>query len=171
MQECDLLNNKKLPVDVICGLDELSSYIGLCASFIKKNKDIQKKITKKEIEDINEILKYILTTLLSINSKLGSNTNKIQITDKNTKKLEEFIDNLDSALSPITFFILPTGAIEAAHLQIARAITRRIEREMIKATIENEEINKFMNRLSDLLFVLARYTNKVLNIEDIAWKH
>jgi cob(I)alamin adenosyltransferase len=77
-------------------------------------------------------------------------------------RLEQEIDELNGELEPLTSFVLPGGSPAAAHLHLARTITRRSERLMVEAA-ETETISetaiKFANRLSDFLFVAARYVN------------
>ncbi len=77
-------------------------------------------------------------------------------------RLEAEIDRLNEKLSPLTSFILPGGSPAAAHLHLARAIARRAERSVVAladAEPVSAEAVKFANRLSDLLFVAARYAN------------
>ena len=85
---------------------------------------------------------------------------------------ESIIDKYESKLDELKNFILPGGSKGAALLHICRTITRRAEREVValdnKVKIGNNIII-FLNRLSDLFFVLARYENKVSNIPDIKW--
>jgi cob(I)alamin adenosyltransferase len=89
------------------------------------------------------------------------------------KFLEEKIDSFENELSPITNFILPGGNLVASWIHISRAITRRAETKVITLS-EKEKINNFcavyLNRLSDLLFVIARTINKRNRINDIIWK-
>jgi len=83
------------------------------------------------------------------------------------------IDNFEKELSPITNFILPGGTKNASLLHFVRTVTRRAETQLIELA-EKEEINetckKYLNRLSDLFFVLARIINKRSGIPDIIWK-
>jgi cob(I)alamin adenosyltransferase len=87
--------------------------------------------------------------------------------------LENDIDNYEKELSPITYFILPGGSVESSTLHIARSITRRAETNVSKL-LSKDKINNlvliYLNRLSDLLFVISRTVNKRLQILDIAWK-
>ena len=81
-----------------------------------------------------------------------------------TKRLEELIDQINESLEPLTSFILPGGTPLAAWLHLGRTVCRRAERLVCQlATIEGEQVNpevvRYLNRLSDLLFVLARITN------------
>jgi len=87
--------------------------------------------------------------------------------------LEPIIDGFESELEPITFFILPGGSIEASLLHHARGVARRAETAIVslsKNQIINPAILVYLNRLSDLIFVAARVTNKRLDVADVAWR-
>ena len=87
--------------------------------------------------------------------------------------LENDIDTLDSGLTELTSFILPGGTLISSVLHLARTISRRAETHVV-ALSQKEEINKsagiYLNRLSDLLFVLTRTLNQRNNVNDIVWK-
>lgn len=96
----------------------------------------------------------------------------LRIQESQVLRLEDEIDQLNGELSPLTSFILPGGAAAAAHLHLARAIARRTERDIVAlADVEavSPEAIKFANRLSDLLFVAARWANDKGNA-DLLWK-
>jgi cob(I)alamin adenosyltransferase len=87
---------------------------------------------------------------------------KLRITTKHVERLEHAIDRLNERLKPLTSFVLPGGSVFAAHLHIARAVCRRAERRVVtlmKSQIINQQVMIYLNRLSDLLFVLARVAN------------
>ena len=95
-----------------------------------------------------------------------------QIEERHVQKLEGLIDELSEVVGPLQNFILPGGSIGAAHLHVARTICRRAEREVL--TLARAEpiggfVVPYLNRLSDLLFVMARYENKQLRIEEPLW--
>ena len=87
--------------------------------------------------------------------------------------LENDIDTLDSGLTELTSFILPGGTLISSVLHLARTISRRAETHVV-ALSRNEEINKdaaiYLNRLSDLMFILARSINNRKDKPDIVWK-
>ena len=87
--------------------------------------------------------------------------------------LEDVIDKLENELSELTSFILPGGTILASIIHLARTIARRAETYVV-ALSQNEEITNesfiYLNRLSDLLFIIARTINKRNNIKDVIWK-
>jgi cob(I)alamin adenosyltransferase len=96
-----------------------------------------------------------------------------QIEDRHIKQLEGFIDQLQKSLKPLDNFILPGGSVGAANLHVARCVCRRAERRVQTLTRE-EPIGRFcipyLNRLSDLLFVMARYENLKKQGKDVLWK-
>jgi len=96
----------------------------------------------------------------------------LRIQESQVLRLEAEIDQLNAQLTPLTSFILPGGSPTAAHLHLARAIARRAEREIVAlADVEkiSPEAIKFANRLSDLLFVAARWANDQ-GKADLLWK-
>ena len=157
-------NNQR--VDTYGNLDELSSLIGFAISF-----DLDKKVKK--------VLEHIQNDLLNIGAqlanpkKLGADKSKVFIfgTEK-ALSLEKLIDRYDSKLEPLRTFILPGGTKAAAFLHFSRATSRRVERALVslnrKETI-NPHILEYINRLSDLLFVLARYLNKRGKFKETLW--
>lgn len=101
---------------------------------------------------------------------------RLRVTPAYTKRLEEIIDSENAALAPLSSFILPGGASQAAWLHIARNVCRRAERHVtellsIPGEVEkvNPEVLRYLNRLSDLLFVLARVLNDA-GRGDVPWK-
>ena len=101
------------------------------------------------------------------------NRERLRVTDGQVERLEKDIDKLNEALSPLTSFVLPGGEASAAHLHLARTVCRRAERLTVElAARANEQVNpaavRYLNRLSDLLFVAARYVNG-RGQRDILW--
>jgi cob(I)alamin adenosyltransferase len=86
-------------------------------------------------------------------------------------ELESGIDAMESELVPLTTFILPGGTVAAAQLHVARTVCRRAER-LVVALEERDEagVVTYLNRLSDYLFVAARFANKRKGIEDVPWR-
>jgi cob(I)alamin adenosyltransferase len=88
------------------------------------------------------------------------------------ERLEHAIDTADSACPPLRSFVLPGGSPQAAALHVARTVCRRAEREVLSIddAQPRREVVVYLNRLSDLLFALARQSNAVLGVPDIPWK-
>ena len=127
-------------------------------------------------EDIRQVLTQIQNELFLLGSDLSNqnlNDLKNRISLDRVEKLEEFIDKFELELSPITNFILPGGNVAAAQIHQVRTIVRRAETLVVKLSDKNE-INsnciKYLNRLSDLMFVMGRLINKRNDVEDIIWK-
>ena len=144
-------------------VDELNASIGVVLSS-KIGKDIRDLLTR-----IQNDLFVVGADLANPDLKNKSN----RVTAEMIIYLEKEIDRLEEKLSPITYFILPGGNLIASQVHLARAICRRAETNMVSLS-ETDEINNqcliYMNRLSDLLFVVARTINKRKKISDIAWK-
>ncbi|MEM9186045.1 MAG: cob(I)yrinic acid a,c-diamide adenosyltransferase [Planctomycetota bacterium] len=95
------------------------------------------------------------------------------LTNEDVQSLERAIDQHESALAPLKQFILPGGAKSAAQLHVARCVCRRAER-LVVALGHHEAVREtpvqYMNRLADLLFVLARAANRARGIDDVPWQ-
>lgn len=105
---------------------------------------------KKNLVDISKDLFIVSSDII-----LGSN----KLINEKVKKLEELIDTYDSKLTPLTDFILPGSNLPSSYLHLSRTICRRAERRVVsvaKVSYVNDNILQYLNRLSDLLFVLAR---------------
>jgi len=154
-------------ISVIGGIDELNSFLGLTYTSRSKDKKIKALVIKLQRELFN------LGAVLAI-SKEKTPLNEIQQYEKKVKELERHIDEIDKKLPALKNFIVPSGEINAVYFHVARAICRRVERHLVKEVKNNRRtdlipIIKYINRLSDLLFVLARYSNKSSNEEEIVW--
>ena len=165
--ETDLLGGSaarkdSLKVESYGCIDETSSFIGL-ARYYTKNKVIKERL--KEIQ--NKLL--VLGGFLASDDK-GKEMMKDQIKEEDIKLLEEYIDEYNQKLPPLTHFILPGDVEVAAHFHVARTVVRRAERRIVSLAAQedlNPLIQKYVNRLSDLMFVLARYSEEV---ENKKWK-
>jgi len=144
-------------------IDELNSTLGIVLAMKLDN-------------DLNEIVSKIQNDLFIVGSDLANpdmNNQEIRTTKKMVSILEDMIDKLENELSELTSFILPGGTILASIIHLARTIARRAETHVV-ALSQNEEITNesfiYLNRLSDLLFIIARIINKRNNIKDVIWK-
>lgn len=144
-------------------VDELNSSLGIALS-LKLDADIANLLTK-----IQNDLFTVGADLANPDLKNTAN----RVTNDMVLFLESSIDKLEAELEPITYFILPGGDQIASQIHMSRAISRRAET-CIVYLAEIEEINTtckiYINRLADLLFVIARVINKRKMIKDIAWK-
>ncbi|MEX0621566.1 MAG: cob(I)yrinic acid a,c-diamide adenosyltransferase [Candidatus Woykebacteria bacterium] len=148
-------------------IDELNASLGLARSFTRDGK-------------ISRLLQNIQNELFNIGAELASpkklkkkTNNYYHLEQGETYKLESIIDQYDKKLHTLRSFILPGGTKTASALHLSRTVCRRAEREVVslsKVKEINPSILTYLNRLSDLLFVLARAENKKSKITDIPWK-
>ena len=151
-------------VEAYGAVDELNSQIGLARAIVKDAKT--KKILKSVQEDLFTLGGDLASELVS--AKVP------RINKSHVDNLEKTIDSINDELKPLRRFILPTGSIGAAQLHVARAVCRRAERRIASlAKIEsiNPEAIPYVNRLSSLLFVLARWVNQVDKVKEEEWTH
>jgi len=127
-------------------------------------------------DDINEILSQIQNELFLLGSDLSNhnlNDLKNRISLEMVENIEKIIDKFELELAPIANFILPGGNLAASQIHLVRTIIRRAETMVVKLS-DKEEINsnciKYLNRLSDLMFVMGRLINKRKDIQDTIWK-
>jgi cob(I)alamin adenosyltransferase len=147
-------------------LDELNSIIGLAISSVEDS-TISQILTQIQ-NDLFRISAILATPDQKTNEKLNQN-----VSTEDIGYLETQIDNLDEQMPVLQNFILPGGTESAAHLHLARTVCRRGERYLIKLFHHdniNPDIIVYINRLSDLLFVMARFMNHLKNVPDIPWK-
>jgi len=136
-----------------CGtLDELNSIIGVCASYSKQN----------ELEKIQNELHVL-------QAELANREPDTKISEKHIKRLEHLCDQYQNKCPPLRDFVLAGGCKSAAHLHHARSVARRAERKIV-ALDEKEELREevltYINRLSDLIFLMARHENTLNNIDE-----
>lgn len=143
----------------IGAIDELNSYLGII-------------ISQSEEKSLTEFLKEIQRNLFAINSILAGA--KLSFFKTKITQLEKRIDEIDEIIPPLKNFILPGGSQTAAHLQYARTLCRRAERHLVSLDQKEKlspELIKYLNRLSDCLFTLARNANHNLGITEEPWKN
>ena len=146
-------------------LDELNSYLGLL-----RDQDV--------LENNQEEIIRIQNVIFVMGSHLASDpeTSKVKIPDLKDEEiflLEQQIDTMDSELPAMKNFILPGGHPAVSHCHIARCVCRRAER-LVVALSEDETVDaqilRYLNRLSDYLFVLSRWVAQKQNAEETPWK-
>jgi len=159
--------NKNIPKDApimkfLGTLDECNSYIGLAVSYSKEDK------IRNILLSLQNDLFIIQAEVAGIAYKLPS---KVTIRESHTKKLEGTVISLDSEIPKITTFVLPGGSKLAAYCDVARSVARRVERVAIEFESElkiTSNVKKYLNRLSSVLFALARYSNVVAGVSELA---
>ena len=167
-----LIGGTKVPkshlrIEAYGTVDELNSYIGLCRDLLTD-------------ENSRKILQETQDRLFTIGSSLACDPikePKMRIPDleeKDVVLLENEIDKMNETIPAMKSFILPGGHPVLSHLHIARCVCRRAERCCVRLELESLEVEplilKYINRLSDYLFVLSRFTGHQMNIAEIPWK-
>jgi len=146
-------------IESLGNIDELNSIIGVL-------------LTEKLPNDKKEILNKIQHDLFDIGGEL-SIPNHMKINDKKISFLENTLDSMNKELPPLKEFILPGGSKVSSYCHLARTVCRRVERNLFKLA-QTDKVNeaslKYINRLSDMLFVLARFLNKTNKFNDVLWK-
>lgn len=151
-------------------IDELNSILGIC----RQNLD---EIPKKEKNILDSWIFAIQNDLFNIGSDLATPLasrweNMIILSDKDTVQLEKMIDYCQNLLEPLHEFVLPGGTKLNSYFHLARTICRRAERLIVSLSFEKEinpNILPFINRLSDLFFVLSRWAQKLAKLKEITW--
>ena len=145
-------------------IDELNSAIGVIRAM-------------KPAVDVDRILNRIQHDLFLLGADLATPRTKGQkkvprVEEHDVEHLERTIDRLDSSLEPLRQFVLPGGSRIAAEIHSVRTICRRAERRLVELSRKSDIGTTplvYINRLSDLLFVMARYVNKEDKVEEVKW--
>ncbi|WAA12941.1 cob(I)yrinic acid a,c-diamide adenosyltransferase [Fervidibacillus halotolerans] len=143
--------------------DEANSMIGLAISFLKKETFVEKEEFLRALYEVQTLLFHVGAELATPEGKEV----KWQLKDSHVSELEEKIDRLDEKIPPLKTFILPGGHPAASAIHVARTVVRRAERLAVSLDHINPVVLKYLNRLSDYLFVAARFVNYTLGYEDI----
>ena len=155
-------------IDAYGSVDELNSIIGLVRSL------------NADASPFDELLGTIQEALFVVGADLATPTRKDRanisiprVTQEDLECLESAIDRLETTLPPLKHFILPGGSPAGAALHMARTVARRAERQTVTLVREEPEtgetVIQYLNRLSDLLFVLARAVNQETGTEEHPW--
>ncbi|MDC1107272.1 cob(I)yrinic acid a,c-diamide adenosyltransferase [Prolixibacteraceae bacterium] len=147
-------------------VDELNSYIGMIRCFTEKSS--QEEIILIEIQK----KLFVVGGVLATDIEKVEESKRLICNEEDIVLLEKEIDRMDEFLEPMQFFILPGGEQGSSFCHLARTVCRRTERLVLKLSTEmdiQENVLKYLNRLSDYLFVLARYISEQKNIEETPW--
>jgi len=155
-------------------LDELSSHIGLARTAVRPLLD------DAQMRRLDEWLAWTQDALFSLGSELATPAEKRWegmplVSPEDASALERAIDEAQVQLEPLRNFIHPGGSTPGAHLHVARTVCRRAERLIISLREDEPEVSedcvRYVNRLSDALFVWARWVNHRLNVPEHIWNH
>ncbi|MFW2439130.1 MAG: cob(I)yrinic acid a,c-diamide adenosyltransferase [Arenicellales bacterium] len=154
------IDKDSLRISAIGSIDELNSLLGL--------------IVCEEIDqDSHDLLTEIQHHLFDMGGELSMPDQKIMQPESITW-LEQQLDRMNQELDPLEDFILPGGCRAAAISHVARSVCRRAERDVVSLSRSDEVstvVSGYLNRLSDLLFVMARFINKASGQPDVLWQH
>lgn len=158
-----------LRIDAIGRVDETNAAIGV----------VRVELVRSGVapEGVDAVLARVQHLLFDLGAELASRSVSMApskcLSDSEVTGIETEIDRFEKDLKPLQAFILPGGAAAAAQLHVARCICRRAERRLVElAAVEQVrgELLRYVNRLSDLLFVLARVVNQANRIPDVVWE-
>jgi len=156
------VSKTNLRIETYGTIDELSSVIGICRAYNPPKK------VDTFLNKVQEHL-FIIGAELAINATSPHKYLTTQIQKEDITFLEKCIDEIEFLNKPLRNFILPGGSLLGANIHFARTVCRRAERLVVKLSI-GSKINKniiiYLNRLSDFLFVLARWVNRLENFEE-----
>lgn len=154
-----------LRVEAYGTVDELNSVLGIV-------------LADNNESDVEMVLRQIQMQLFALGAELATPDPKRaagipHIGKEDTARLESLIDSLGAGLPPLRNFVLPGGTPSAARIHFARTVCRRAERAVVRLSHTEpvgEEAIVYLNRLSDLMFVLARHVNAKAGIQEVPWK-
>ena len=147
-------------------VDELNAHIGMLAHAIKG-----------EMPEVEQLIFKIQNKLFNLGAYLATEQTDVEapvygLSNDDVKAVEAMIDVLDEQLPPMRGFILPGGAQASVCCDICRTVTRRAERRVVTLASQapvNPLVLRFLNRLSDFFFILARHCNVTSGVEEVLW--
>ena len=154
-------------------VDELNSELGVLLTYLEKEED--RLVVGQVQNDLFVVGGYLATDQSSPNAR-----HQIVVSDEMVSMLESAIDSIESSLPPLRAFVLPGGSRGSAVCHVCRTVCRRAERRILDLNNHltsdgndgiDENVLRYINRLSDFLFVLARKINIIANKDEIIWKN
>jgi len=142
-------------------VDELNSLLGLA-------------LAAEPPEEVADVLRAVQNDLFDLGADVSvpfaPGAEKLRVRDDQVARLEELCDRFNADLPVLKSFVLPGGTEAAARLHVARAVCRRAEIEALRAERLNPVVHRYLNRLSDLLFILARTANAAAGRDEPLWR-
>jgi len=161
------VSKSDLRIEAYGTVDELNSFVGLCRDLIINE---NARATLQEIQD----RLFTIGSALAVDPAKESKLKIPDLHETDVNLLESEIDTMNDILPPMKHFILPGGHVTVANIHITRCVCRRAERLCVRLIEVSHEdyalIIKYLNRLSDYLFVLARFIGHDLQVPEMAWK-
>lgn len=167
------VSKSDLAIETYGTLDELNALLGVACCFMEEaaDRDMITKVQQRLFAMGSALANPKLLTHLRQGSDAQSD-DRLRIDDAHISELEQWIDQRDEALAPLKSFILPGGCRAAAFIHLARTVCRRAERGLV-ALHETQPLPdnflRYLNRLSDALFTIARHENQRAGVADIPW--
>ncbi len=160
------VSKNNLRLNAYGSIDELNSFLGLALIEVSNNE------IKNVLKDLQNKLFVLGSDLATPETEKNAKLKITRLPDSYITDTEKTIDKFEAQLDELKNFILPGGSKGSALLHVCRTISRRVEREVV-ALNNTEHIGEniviFLNRLSDLFFVLSRFENKYSKIPDTKW--
>jgi cob(I)alamin adenosyltransferase len=176
--ETALVGGKRVPKDSLRieaygAIDELNSIVGLARVFNEESLD-----AGEAHQFLDEVLCQIQDQLFDIGSELATPAEFFQqgmyrVSEDEIDRLEKLMDKCQEDLEPLKSFVLPGGGRVGAYLHQSRTVCRRAERDILRLSREEEvnpDVLKYINRLSDLFFVLSRWIAKQTGEQEYLWQ-
>jgi cob(I)alamin adenosyltransferase len=159
-------------VDAYGDVDELNSVLGLAGLYVEQAGDAE---LARHLRDIQADLFTMGANLATPAPEDGGrpNAHVPVLNPARVAEMERWIDAADAELEPLKNFVLPGGTESAAMLHLARTVCRRAERRVVTLSYEahiGQDVIVYLNRLSDLLFTLARLANRRAGAQDVPWE-
>lgn len=160
------LGDRQIPkgdllIEALGTVDELNSVLGVIAAL------------SNQLPEIDQTLTQIQHDLFDLGAELHV-PERVTITPEKVSRLEQKLDEWNATLPPLQEFVLPRGNLASATCHVARTVCRRAERCMVRlhqqVPLANPEILRYLNRLSDLLFVMARLLARESQEKEIMWE-
>lgn len=182
-----LYNMQRLPKNVdyfqaLGDVDELNSHLGLVREYFLQMLINTKKTDDDSIINVDKQLTVVQSRLFDVGAAIAtplkhSPERKLTFVafnaEENIKMLEDWIDEYDTKLPPLTCFVLPSGGLTASTLHVCRTIARRAERSVVGLVGDGDcdpNVMKYLNRLSDYLFIAARYCSQTEGKAEVLWE-
>ena len=177
------VSKSNIAIAVTGGLDETNSLLGVVVSQLPEQTDAQPTPLIAVTEKIHQIQNDLFDLGSRVSACLSESGRAVEFLPARAQILESWIDQLQADLPELTAFILPGGCSAGSFLHVARAVCRRTERDLVALTTadidwpaDSESRQRlsaelvYLNRLSDLLFVMARYVNHQLGCQEAKWQ-
>jgi cob(I)alamin adenosyltransferase len=176
-----LYNGERKPKDdlvfeALGGVDELNSDLGLAREFCLlhvRDQETRDELAQMIMDVQNRLLDVGASVATPIDNSTEKKLERVKFYEEHLTTLEKWIDLLDHRLPPLRNFILPGGGVCAAQLHVARTVCRTAERRVVPLVREDHVdpiIQRYLNRLSDFLFVAARTATRGEGKEEVIWK-